>query len=96
MYDIVKLNMKECTFQVIYEYIEGDLEAKTLARYAMTEKTNDDELILILPHNSPLDKNSQTYKGAKELAERYKATTMKRHAFSLVEYAKSRRRRENG
>ena len=50
MYDIVKLNMKECTFQVLYEYITIESDAILLARYEMTNKTNDEDIILILPH----------------------------------------------
>ena len=95
MYDIVKLNMKECTFQVLYEHITIESDAILLAKYELTNKTNDEDIILILPHSNPLDINSRMYNYAKEeLSKDYKAVGIKRHAFSIVEYAKSRRRRD--
>ena len=96
MYDIVKLNMKECTFQAIYEAIPTEAETQLLAKVAITEKINDEELILILPWltNMTIDKATTEYKCGQALAEKYKATSLKRHAFSLVDYAKARRRRD--
>lgn len=98
MYDIVKLNMKECVFQALYESIPTEAETQLLFRVAITERASNEEIILILPWttNTIIDKASEDYKLGKALAERYKATSMKRHAFSLVEYAKAARRRRDG
>ena len=98
LHDIVKLNMKDCIFQALYEAIPTEAETQLLFRVAITERESDEEIILILPWttNTVIDKSSEDYKLGKALAERYKATSMKRHAFSLVEYAKAARRRKNG
>lgn len=98
MYDIVKLNMKECVFQALYKSIPTEAETQLLFRVAITERASNEEIILILPWttNTIIDKASEDYKLGKALAERYKATSMKRHAFSLVEYAKAARRRRDG
>lgn len=98
MYDIVKLNMKECVFQALYESIPTEAETQLLFRVAITERASNEEIILILPWttNTIIDKASEDYKLGNALAERYKATSMKRHAFSLVEYAKAARRRRDG
>lgn len=98
LYDIVKLNMKECTFQSLYEAIPTEAETQLLFRVAITERKSDEEIICILPWttNTIIDKASEDYKLGQALAEKYKAMGLKRHAFSLAEYAKVLRRKENG
>ena len=96
MYDIVKINMKDCIFQVLYEAIPTEAEARLLVKVALMERDSDEEIILILPWstNMTLNKDSDECKIAMALALKYKATGMKKHAFSLTDYAKARRRRD--
>lgn len=96
MFDIVKLNMKECRFQALYESIPTEAETQLLFKLAITERESDEEIILILPWTTgtKIDTESEEYKYGLKLAKKYKATSLKRHAFSLVDYAKARKRRD--
>jgi len=72
-YGVEKYNLVTKKFTRLYDFIDDIHETDLLAQLAMSEKL-DDELIIIMPgENRGIKRKPEEYQVALQLAEKYKA-----------------------